>query len=283
MLERILIGLVIGFIGGFFLIKQKGEESSEISVTGLIIIIVSMAFIGASFMFGGLYGLMAIGEIVIGFTIASTFFEKSSNNNIDHLTDGKLQKEQVFRSIQVLIYFNRNGKNELYNPPVYIKTKQKKHRSDFVDVYIFENKMYASPSSAPEHISLTKRVLAFLTSALVQESRSTEVWKPTSQLELEEATEIGYTISIEYDQCECIAEETRTSWNMFGSDWFTCCRIRGKFKFMNEIREGDVYLCLGGYKAKSSALLKTLRNMMINYSVIRVPYGTWLVNIGFKR
>ena len=75
MLEKIIIGVIIGFVSGFFL--SKNDDKSDSSGIILIFIgIVSIGFIGSSFMYGAVYGLMAIGEIVIGFVIASSMFEK---------------------------------------------------------------------------------------------------------------------------------------------------------------------------------------------------------------
>ncbi len=75
MIERIVVGIIIGFASGFFL--SKGDDGDDSS--GIVLIftaIISIAFIGSSFMFGAGYGLMAIGEIVLGFFIASSIFKK---------------------------------------------------------------------------------------------------------------------------------------------------------------------------------------------------------------
>lgn len=66
MFARIIVGIIIGAIAGFFLSK-KSTSSVAIVFIGLIII----AFIASSFMFGAIFGLMAIGEIVVGYWISS--------------------------------------------------------------------------------------------------------------------------------------------------------------------------------------------------------------------
>ena len=76
MLAKIITGVIIGFVSGFFLVRNddKKNESSDIIVA--FIAIVSIGFIGSSFMYGAVYGLMAIGEIVVGFSMASSIFKK---------------------------------------------------------------------------------------------------------------------------------------------------------------------------------------------------------------
>jgi len=79
MLEKIIVGVIIGFVSGFFL--SKDDDKNDLSGIILIFIaIVSIGFIGSSFMYGAVYGLMAIGEIVIGFVIASSMFAKEKEH-----------------------------------------------------------------------------------------------------------------------------------------------------------------------------------------------------------
>ena len=66
MLARIIVGIIIGAIAGFFLSRQSTSSFAVVFI-GLIII----AFIASSFMFGAIFGLMAIGEIVVGYWISS--------------------------------------------------------------------------------------------------------------------------------------------------------------------------------------------------------------------
>ena len=76
MLERIIVGIIIGFIGGFFISKQEKDQKKD-QKQGIVlafIAIISIAFIGSSFMYGAIFGIMAIVEIVIGYAIASKIF-----------------------------------------------------------------------------------------------------------------------------------------------------------------------------------------------------------------
>jgi hypothetical protein len=85
MIEKIIIGIVIGFISGFFLSKENSEnESGSQGIILIFIAIISIAFIGSSFMYGAIFGIMAIGEIAIGFAVASNIFKK--NKAIDKIS-----------------------------------------------------------------------------------------------------------------------------------------------------------------------------------------------------
>ena len=73
MLGKIIAGVIIGFASGWYLEKRYDESDSK-GVALIFMAIISIAFIGSSFGFGAEYGLMAIGEIVIGYFIASRVF-----------------------------------------------------------------------------------------------------------------------------------------------------------------------------------------------------------------
>ncbi|HCG6407635.1 hypothetical protein R7P75_23275 [Vibrio sp. 2175-1] len=71
MFERILIGLVIGFVSAFaFKDATENSEQQNTNVFQIFVALIVLAFIGSSFMFGAIFGLMAIGEIAIGFWVA---------------------------------------------------------------------------------------------------------------------------------------------------------------------------------------------------------------------
>jgi len=70
MLERIIIGVVIGLAAGFFLSGKFKNEHRNIVIGFMLLIIV--AFVGSSFMFGAVYGAMAVGEIALGYWLSST-------------------------------------------------------------------------------------------------------------------------------------------------------------------------------------------------------------------
>jgi uncharacterized membrane protein YeaQ/YmgE (transglycosylase-associated protein family) len=76
MLERIIVGIAIGLVAGFVLSKSTKEGSSARSIILGFIALVVIAFVGSSFMFGAIYGAMAVGEIAIGYWIASQFISE---------------------------------------------------------------------------------------------------------------------------------------------------------------------------------------------------------------
>lgn len=71
MLERIIAGIAIGLVAGFILSNSSKEGNSTRSIILGFIGLVVIAFVGSSFMFGAIYGAMAVGEIAIGYWSAS--------------------------------------------------------------------------------------------------------------------------------------------------------------------------------------------------------------------
>lgn len=76
MLERIVVGIVIGLIAGFLLSIKFDESSNTKNIAIGFMALVVIAFIGSSFMFGAGYGAMAVGEIALGYWISSSVFGK---------------------------------------------------------------------------------------------------------------------------------------------------------------------------------------------------------------
>ncbi len=78
MFERILIGLVIGFVSAFaFKDVTEGSEQQNTNVFQIFMGLIVLAFIGSSFMFGAVFGLMAVGEIAIGFLVVRNIMKQS--------------------------------------------------------------------------------------------------------------------------------------------------------------------------------------------------------------
>lgn len=72
MFERIIAGVLIGLAAGFVLTKQSDADSSVKNVVLSFIAIISLAFISSSFMFGAVYGGMAIAEIALGYWLSNS-------------------------------------------------------------------------------------------------------------------------------------------------------------------------------------------------------------------
>lgn len=70
MLARVIVGVIIGLVAGLFLSKPASESNKNGLVLAFIALIV-IAFIASSFMFGAVYGAMAIGEIALGYWLST--------------------------------------------------------------------------------------------------------------------------------------------------------------------------------------------------------------------
>lgn len=78
MIERIVFGVIIGFVSGFaFKIEAKNQNIKIFQgFLGLIIV----AFISSSFVFGVIFGIMAICEIAFGFWVSNIVADKKSKS-----------------------------------------------------------------------------------------------------------------------------------------------------------------------------------------------------------
>jgi NhaP-type Na+/H+ or K+/H+ antiporter len=67
MFARIVVGILIGFVAGF--VEALGPSLSKKwqNISEVLLSLVGLAFVVSSFMFGAIYGVMAIAEITIGF------------------------------------------------------------------------------------------------------------------------------------------------------------------------------------------------------------------------
>lgn len=74
MFARVVVGLLIGVVAG--LVEAFGPSLSKKwqTITEALLFLVALAFIISSFMFGAIYGVIAIVEITIGFYIYGKAF-----------------------------------------------------------------------------------------------------------------------------------------------------------------------------------------------------------------
>lgn len=78
MFARIIVGIIIGLVSGFVL-NGKFENKDNVKNIALVFLaLVIIAFIGSSFMFGAVYGAMAVGEIALGYYFSSSVSKKES-------------------------------------------------------------------------------------------------------------------------------------------------------------------------------------------------------------
>ncbi|MHD0644964.1 hypothetical protein ACYPKM_05015 [Pseudomonas aeruginosa] len=78
MLARIIVGVLIGVAAGVFMNWKRPMEPKTLKIIQVFIGIVAIGFIASSFMFGAIYGLMAVGEIAIGYFVYTGVIEKST-------------------------------------------------------------------------------------------------------------------------------------------------------------------------------------------------------------
>ena len=67
MLAKIVVGILIGFVGGFVEARGPSWRKKTEIISEVLLFLVGLGFIISSFMFGAVYGVMAIAEIAAGF------------------------------------------------------------------------------------------------------------------------------------------------------------------------------------------------------------------------
>jgi len=74
MFARIVVGLLIGLAAGLVLSGKISLDPKTLQVVQGLLAVAAIGFTAASFMFGAVFGLMAIAEIAIGyFTYVKVF------------------------------------------------------------------------------------------------------------------------------------------------------------------------------------------------------------------
>ena len=64
---KIVVGVLIGFVAGFVEARGRLWSKKTETVSEILLFVVGVAFIGSSFTFGAVFGVMAIAEIAAGF------------------------------------------------------------------------------------------------------------------------------------------------------------------------------------------------------------------------
>lgn len=67
MFAKIVVGVLIGFVAGFVEARGRLWSKKTETVSEILLFVVGVAFIGSSFTFGVVFGVMAIAEIAAGF------------------------------------------------------------------------------------------------------------------------------------------------------------------------------------------------------------------------
>jgi NhaP-type Na+/H+ or K+/H+ antiporter len=80
MFARIVVGIVIGLVAGLIEAGSLSLTKRQNQIAEALAFIVGAGFIGASFVFGAVYGVMAIAEIAAGFYAFGKLFKKTKTN-----------------------------------------------------------------------------------------------------------------------------------------------------------------------------------------------------------
>ena len=74
MLARIVVGVLIGLAAGLFLSGKFSLDGNTLQIIQVFIAIVAIGFIAASFMFGAVFGVLAVAEIAAGYFAYTKLF-----------------------------------------------------------------------------------------------------------------------------------------------------------------------------------------------------------------
>ncbi|MBV4477634.1 hypothetical protein [Pseudomonas botevensis] len=67
MFAKIVVGILIGFVGGFVEARGPSWKKKTEIISEVLLFLVGLSFLISSFMFGAIYGVMAIVELTAGF------------------------------------------------------------------------------------------------------------------------------------------------------------------------------------------------------------------------
>ena len=73
MLGKIIVGIIIGFVCGIFFSKNNNSENKYSGIVRIFLMLIAVSFMTASFGAGVMFGVMAAGEIALGYYLYSRF------------------------------------------------------------------------------------------------------------------------------------------------------------------------------------------------------------------
>lgn len=81
MFAKIVVGILIGFVGGFVEARGPSWKKKTEVISEFLLFLIGLSFLISSFMFGAIYGVMAIVELTAGFYAYGKVFrtEKASS------------------------------------------------------------------------------------------------------------------------------------------------------------------------------------------------------------
>ena len=95
MIYKIITGVILGIITLFFIEKQENSNEQSLKIIIAIILILDLLFISSSFLYGIIYGLMAIGELTLGAIISQKLFLSKKEENKDLLDSIKQTERNI--------------------------------------------------------------------------------------------------------------------------------------------------------------------------------------------
>ncbi|NMY04596.1 hypothetical protein HBO12_16680 [Pseudomonas sp. WS 5059] len=81
MFVKIAVGIVIGFLAGFVDALGPSWSKRAETVLQVLIFLLGLAFLASSFMYGVMYGVMAIAEIGVGFCAYGAVFRPKKEHS----------------------------------------------------------------------------------------------------------------------------------------------------------------------------------------------------------
>lgn len=75
MFARIIVGVLIGLAAGLFLHGKFSLDEKTLKIIQIFVGIVAIGFIASSFMFGAVYGVLAVAEIAGGYFAYTKLFQ----------------------------------------------------------------------------------------------------------------------------------------------------------------------------------------------------------------
>jgi hypothetical protein len=78
MFARIIVGVLIGVAAAFVFNGRLSIDPKTLQILQGFVGVIAIGFIAASFMFGAVFGLMAVGEIAIGYFAYTKLFQGGS-------------------------------------------------------------------------------------------------------------------------------------------------------------------------------------------------------------
>jgi hypothetical protein len=75
MFARIIVGVLIGLAAAFVLNGKLSIDPKTLQILQGFVCVIAIGFIAASFMFGAVFGVMAVAEIAIGYFAYTKLFQ----------------------------------------------------------------------------------------------------------------------------------------------------------------------------------------------------------------